>query len=104
MMRVFSKASLQNLGSITAFVLLLSTVPLTSGVIIVPGRSYLEFTINVCQPIHAFAAVSNIPFARPAVTVPAFAPLCLGSVRANPPARIIECNAEPETPPPKPLA
>ncbi len=104
MRRLFSKADRRDLAALMACVLLLATIPLTSGVVIVPGPAHPEFTINICHPIHAFEAVSSNLFAPPAVAARGFVLACAGSVAPRPPARIIEHRTEPETPPPKSFA
>lgn len=104
MRRLFSKADLQDVGSILAFVLLLTTVPLSSGLVIVSGPSHPEFTINICQPIQTFVGVSNGLLARPAVIAQEFVLFCLGSVKTEATARMVEYEADPETPPPKRFA
>ena len=104
MKRLFSKADLQAFSSILAFVLLLSSVPLTSGVVIVPSRGFEPvFTINICQPSQIFGYVSNTILARPSVNVPEFRLFFRSSLKMALSAEIVEYNAPPDTPPPKPL-
>lgn len=103
MRRLFSKADLRALGSILVFALLLTTAPLTSGVMIVSGPSQPELTINICQPIQMFDRASNTLLARPAMNVPRFVPSILGSLTAKPGAPVVERNVAPDTPPPKRL-
>jgi hypothetical protein len=103
MRRLFSKTDLQALSSILAFVLLLSTIPLTSGVVIVPSPGHPEFTINICQPTQIFGHASNITLARPSVNVPQFVLFFRGPLKAMPVVGVLECSVAPETPPPKPL-
>jgi hypothetical protein len=102
MRQLLSKAGLRTLRSVLVVVLLLSSTPLTSGIVIVSGSSQPEFTINICQPIHSFDRVSNT-FAGPAVNVPPFVLSFLGSLTATPSARVVERNVAPDTPPPKPF-
>ena len=103
MRRLFSKTDLQAFSSVLAFVLLLSTIPLTSGVVIVSGPSHPEFTINICQPIQILNHASNTILARPSVNVPHFVLFFEGSLKATPAVGVVERNAAPETPPPNPL-
>lgn len=102
MRRWFSKADLRTLSSILAFVLLLGSIPLNSGVVMV-SRSGSEpgFTINICQPSQIFGCVSNTILARPAANVPQFT-LCLrGWLNLSPRVDSAESNKAPDTPPPK---
>ena len=101
MRQLFSGADIQALSSLLAVVLLLSSVPLTSGVLIISGPTRPELTINICQPIQMFDRVSNNLLARPAVNPPQFVLLLLGSLAANPTARLAERDTAPDTPPPK---
>jgi hypothetical protein len=103
MRQLFSRTDLQALSSVLAVVLLLSSLPLTNGVVIVSGSSQPEFAINICRPIHALDRVSNTLLARPAVNVPQFALPFLDLLRATPGARVVERNVAPDTPPPKPF-
>ena len=57
MRQLFSKAEPQTLSSVLAIVLLLSSIPLTGGIVLVSGPTQPEFTINICQPIQAFYQV-----------------------------------------------
>lgn len=104
MRRPFSQATQQALGSVLALVLLLTTVPLTSGVAVFSGPAQPEFTINICQPIQTFEGVSNSLLARPAMVAQEFVLFCWGLVKIEPTARIVECRAAPQTPPPKRFA
>jgi hypothetical protein len=104
MKQLFSKAKLRSISSVLAVVLLLSSIPLTSGVIIVSSTSQPEITINICQPIQGFDRVSSITsVARPAMNLPQFSLSCLGSVRVKGFAPVSERNVAPDSPPPKRL-
>jgi hypothetical protein len=103
MRQLFSKTDLHAFSSVLAFMLLLSTIPLTSGVVLVPGPSHPEFTINICQPIQILNHASNTILARPSVNVPHFVLFFGSSLKATPAVRVVEHNVVPETPPPKPL-
>jgi len=103
MKRLLSKANLQAFSSILAFVLLLSTIPSTSGVVMVPGPSHPEFTINICQPSQILNQPSNTILARPSVDIPQFALFSPGSRKTAPVVGVVERKVAPETPPPKPL-
>jgi len=100
MMQLLSKTDLQAFSLILALVLLLSTIPLSSGIVIVPGHDSPELTINVCQPTQLFGQVSNNILARPSVNLPQFV-LFLGAPLKATPLRVVEHNIAPETPPPK---
>jgi hypothetical protein len=102
MKRLFSKANLQSLSSVLAFVLLLGTIPLATGVVIVFGPSQPEFTVNICTPTQMLSYASNM-LARPSVSVPQFALLFQGSLKAMPSAGVVRYNEAPDTPPPKTL-
>jgi hypothetical protein len=103
MRQLFSKSERRALSSVLAVLITLASLPLTAGVGIAFGPSQPEFTVNICQPIQMFDRVSNTQVARPAVVVREFVLCDLGSVTAAPTARIVECTATPDTPPPKQL-
>jgi hypothetical protein len=103
MRQLFSKAEPHTLSSVLAVVLLLSSIPLTSGVVLVSGPSQPQFTINICQPIQAFYQVPNTSLARPAVKLPQFVLSFLGSLTVKAVAVVSERNVAPDTPPPKRL-
>jgi hypothetical protein len=103
MKRLFSKANLQAFSSVLAFVLLLGTIPLTTGVVIVPTPSQPEFTVNICTPTQMLSYASSSTLARPSMSVPRFVLFFRGSIKATPSAEVVKCNDPPDTPPPKPL-
>jgi hypothetical protein len=103
MRALFSKSDRRVLSSVLAVFITLASLPLTTGAGIAFGSSQAEFTINICQPIQMFDRVSNTQVARPATIAREFVLCDLGSVTAAPTARIIECTATPDTPPPKRL-
>jgi hypothetical protein len=103
MRQLFSKAELRTVSSVLAVVLLLSSIPLTSGIVLVSGPSQPELTINICQPLQGFDRLSNPSLARPALNVPLFVLSFLGSLRAKAVAVVSERNVAPDTPPPKRL-
>ena len=84
-----------------ALVLLLASLPLTTGVVVVSGPSQPELTINICQPIQMFDRVSNVLLARPATVLPEFALCDLGLTAIIETARLVDCRVAPDTPPPK---
>jgi len=84
--------------------LLLSSAPLTNGVVVAAGSSQPEFTLNICQPVQTFTCPSTIVLARPAGIALQFVLLSSGSMTFKPPARILERDLSPDTPPPKRLA
>ncbi len=104
MRQLLSTADLKAFSLIVGVVLLLSSAPLTSGVVLVSGPSQPEFTVNICQPVQAFNCASNILLARPAVNAPQFVLFSLSSLTLKAPARIVERDVPPDTPPPKSLA
>ena len=89
------------MSSFLAIVLLLTTIPLTSGVVITSGPSQPQLTVNICQPIQSFDCVSNNLLARPSIESPRFALALLGPPTAEPDARTTEFKAAPDIPPPK---
>jgi hypothetical protein len=101
--RLSSKTDLRLFSAILGFVLLLSTLPLTSGVVIVAGSSQPELTINICQPIQSFSHTSNTILARPSLKVPQLVLVFRGSLKKSPSAEVVEHNVAPDTPPPKQL-
>lgn len=103
MRRLFSKTELQALSSILVLLLLLGTIPSTSGVVIVPAPSHPELMVDICHPMQMLSYASNSLLARPAVSVPRFVLLLQGSFKGTPALRVVERNVAPETPPPKPL-
>ena len=103
MKRLFSKANLQAFSSVLAFVLLLGTIPLTSGVVIVSAPGHPEITTNICTPTQMLSYASGGTLARPSVSVPRFVLFFQGSLKAIPSVEIIKYNEPPDTPPPKPL-
>jgi hypothetical protein len=103
MRRLFSKTELQAFSSILALMLLLGTIPLTSGVAIVRTPSCPEITINICHPIQILNYASNNLLARPSVKIPQFVLFFQGSFKVTPALRVVERNVAPEIPPPKPV-
>jgi hypothetical protein len=102
MKRLFSKANLQVFSSVLGFLLLLGTIPLTTGVVIVSAPVHPEFTVNICTPTQTLSYASNM-LAHPSVSVPQFILLFEGSLKATPSAEVVKYNDAPETPPPKRL-
>ena len=101
MSRLFSKADLRAIWSVVAFVLLLGTIPLTSGVIIVSAPGHPEITVNTCTPTQMLSYASSSTLARPSVSVPRFVLFFQGSLKATPSVEAVKCNEAPDTPPPK---
>lgn len=101
MTRSLSKTYLQAVSSILALVLLLSTIPFSSGVVIFSGQNGPEFTVNVCQPAQLFGHASNNLIARPSANVPRFILFLRGPLKAAPVTAVQEPHLPPETPPPK---
>jgi hypothetical protein len=102
MSRLRSNTNSHALSTALAVVLLLSTIPLTTGVVIVSGPAHPAYTINICQPTQLLGQASNV-LARPSVNAPRFVLFHQGSLKATPSEAMVERNAAPETPPPKPL-
>jgi hypothetical protein len=103
MSRLRSNTNSHALSTALAVVLLLSAIPLTTGVVIVGSSSHPEFTINICQPTQLLGQASSSVLARPSVNAPSFVLFHQGWLKATPSEGIVERNAAPETPPPKPL-
>jgi hypothetical protein len=101
MLRVFSKADLTAVSSMLALMLLLSSVPLNSGVVLVTGPNHPQLTLNICRPIQDCSCASNNLLARPAVNAPQFVLTSMTSLAATPAARLVERAVPPDTPPPK---
>lgn len=101
MRQLFSRTDLRVLSSILAVVLLLSSSPLTAGIVISPGPIQPEITINICHPIQTFDFVSTTLLARPAAGRPELLLRDFGSVTANAIVQLIEYRVPPDTPPPK---
>jgi hypothetical protein len=101
MRRLFSKAGLRAFSSVVALVLLLGTIPLTSGVIIVSAPGHPEITVNICTPTQMLSYASSSTLARPSVNVPRFVLFIQGSLQATPSVEVVKCNEPPDTPPPK---
>lgn len=104
MSRLFAKADLKTLSSVVAVVLLLSSIPLSSGVVIVSGPSHPEFTVNICQRTQAFNCASQTLLARPAVNAPEFVLLPSTSLTVKPTGQTVARDVPPDTPPPERLA
>jgi hypothetical protein len=102
MTQLLSKTHLQAFSSILALVLLLSTIPFNSGVVIVPGSNSPELMIDVCQPTQLFGQALNNILARPSTNVPQFILFLGGPLKTTPLVGVVERNIAPETPPPKP--
>jgi len=103
MRRLLSKTDLQVFSSFLALALLLSTIPLTTGIVVVTGPSHPEFTINICQPIQILNHPSHFSLARPSLNLPRFVLFSHGARDDTPVVGVVERNVAPETPPPKPL-
>ena len=101
MRRLFSKANLQAFSSVVAFVLLLGTTPLTSGVSTVPASGHPEITVNICTPIQMLSYASSSTLARPSVSVPRFVLFFQSFIKATANVEVVKCNQPPDTPPPK---
>jgi len=101
---LFSKADLRAFSSILAAVILLTSAPVTIGVVIESGPSHPEFTVNICQPIQALDRTSNTLLARPGALEPSFVLSPLSSLEPTPSTRLVERTVAPDTPPPKPRA
>jgi hypothetical protein len=101
MRRLFSKTDLKALSSIVALLLLLSSVPSAGGVVVIPGPSQPQFTVNVCQPTQAFSCTSSTPLARPGVNALQFVLFSKNFLTVKPTAPTVERNVPPDTPPPK---
>jgi len=103
MRKLFSAADLQALSVVMAVALLLSTIPLTSGVVIVFGPAQPELTINICHPLQTFEGTSNTILARPAATGLGFGLPDFGFISLKPSTQPNDRNVAPDTPPPKHL-
>jgi hypothetical protein len=103
MSRVFSKADLRAFSSIVAFVALLGTIPLTSGVSTVPASGQPEMTINICTPTQMLSYASSSTLARPSINLPRFVLFFHGSFEATPGVQVFKYTEPPDTPPPKQL-
>ena len=101
MRRLFSKTELRDLSLIVAIVMLLASVPSTTGLVVVAGPSHSELTINICQPIQMFDRVSNSLLARAATVLPEFVLGDLGAAAVKETVRLADYKAAPDTPPPK---
>ena len=101
MRQLFSKADLRDLSLIMAIVLLLASVPSTTGFVVVSGPSQPELTINICQPLQMFDRVSNTLLARPAMVLPEFVLCDSGSTAVKEAVRLVDFKIAPATPPPK---
>ena len=99
----FSKADRQAFSSLLALVLLLGSMPLTSGIVIVSVPNHPEFTINICAPNVTLSCASNSILARPFVNVPRFALFFQGLLTATRKGDVVKHGESPDTPPPKPL-
>jgi hypothetical protein len=103
MMESRSKTHLSAVSSILAVVLLLSAIPFSTNVVVVPGQRSPEFTINLCQPAQLFGQPANNIIARPSVKAPLFILLLRGPFMPAPLTQAEEPHVAPATPPPKPL-
>jgi hypothetical protein len=101
MSRLFSKAYLRAVSSVVALVLLLGTIPLTSGVVIVSAPGHAEITTNICTPTQMLSYAPSSTLARPSVSVPRIVVFFGGSIKATPSVEVVKCNEPPDTPPPK---
>jgi hypothetical protein len=101
MQRLFSKSDLQTLALTLALMVLWTSIPLTTGVVILSGHREPELTMNICQPLQTFDLVLNTLIARPATTEPEFILTETGSAVPREPARPIHFRKAPDTPPPK---
>src|SRR5215469_14602574 len=99
MMESRSKTHLPAVSSILALGLLLSAIPFSTNVIVVPGQHSPQFTINLCQPAQLFGQPSNNIIARPSGNVPQFILFLHGPLKATPLAVLVEHYVAPETPP-----
>jgi hypothetical protein len=101
MRRLVSEADLRVLSSVLAIVLVLTSLPLTSGIVIASGPAQPEFAVNICLPIQTVDRVPVILLARPATASYWLFLPALGSLAARREARIVERNLAPDTPPPR---
>ena len=101
MQRLFSKSDLQTLALTLALMVLWTSIPLTTGVVILSGHREPELTLNICQPLQTFDLVLNTLIARPATTEPEFILTDTGSAVRREPTRPIHFRKAPDTPPPK---
>ena len=102
-MRLFSKIELRTLSAILAFVILLGSAPLATGVVIRPGPRHPEITGNICSPLQSLQIATTILLARPAIAKPDTAVHDLGPIVWSFAARLIESRFAPDTPPPEAL-
>jgi|SRR5271170_5228936 hypothetical protein len=103
MRQLLSKGDVQTLSSVLAVVLLLSSLPLTNGIVIVSGPGRPEFTINICQPLQTLIHGPVILLARTTALSTDFAPLRdWGPITVAGPA-LMDRRVPPDTPPPKSL-
>ncbi|MBV9498520.1 MAG: hypothetical protein JO138_04020, partial [Acidobacteriaceae bacterium] len=101
MTRLFSKTNLKAFSSVLAFVLLLGTIPLTTGVVIDSAPSYPEFTVNICTPTQMLSYKLSSTLARPSLDVAQFLLFFRGSLKATPTVEVVKYGEPPDTPPPK---
>jgi hypothetical protein len=103
MRQLFSKTDVQVLSSVLAVLLLLTTIPLSYGVVIAGDSTQPEFTLNICSPVQIFDRASNTLLARPATNLPQFNLFFTGPLAPSAGTLAVECSIIPETPPPKRL-
>ncbi len=101
MKHLFSKTDLRDLSVTLAIVMLLGSIPSTTGLVLVSGPSHPEWTINICQPLQMFDRVSNTLLARPGTVLPEFVLRDLDSTAVKKAARLVDLKVAPDTPPPK---
>ena len=101
MRNLFSKTDLRDLSLVVAIVMLLASVPSTTGLVVVAGPSHSELTVNICQPLQTFDRVSNTLLARPATVQPDFVLRDLGLTAVKKAVRLVDFKVAPDTPPPK---
>lgn len=101
MRQLFSKDDVHAISWVLAVVLLVSSLPLSSGIVIISGPSQPEFTINICQPLQVLSNAPVIPLARnTAIFINFVPPRDWGPVAATSSA-LSNLRVPPDTPPPK---
>ena len=91
-------------GAVLALLLLIGSMPLTTGVSVGAGPSHPELAMNFCHPLERAATSGSLLIARPALA--AIRPILVELERLQRQARapISEFSLEPESPPPKTAA
>jgi len=97
----FTKDDTRLLSLILAAALLVSSIPLTAGVMIVAGPRHAEISANFCHPPLTLDRAANTLIARPAAVRPIVTLCDQGSVRVMVLARLASITLAPDIPPPK---